>query len=190
MLEISVDMCYNKYYLLPRQKRGGGTMDAYNAFMHSLDNYSGCSFLVAGKRLSLLLSDFTAVEEFTLFLRNILPAFNYADEFSRASIPLEQIGDNVRSKLILPRQESVRFAFIVCLLTEIDSGKRDFVLFLREYFDCGDTQKSFEYFCQGNNPSFQGAFPRSLLTFVCKQEFSGEKRKTRRLYRYPFADCP
>lgn len=148
MLEISVDMCYNKYYLLPRQKRGGGTMDAYNAFMHSLDNYSGCSFLVAGKRLSLLLSDFTAVEEFTLFLRNILPAFNYADEFSRASIPLEQIGDNVRSKLILPRQESVRFAFIVCLLTEIDSGKRDFVLFLREYFDCGDTQKSFEYFCR------------------------------------------
>ena len=41
-------------------------MDAYNAFMHSLDNYSGCSFLVAGKRLSLLLSDFTAIEEFTL----------------------------------------------------------------------------------------------------------------------------
>lgn len=122
-------------------------MNSYEIFTQSVEKMMESSFLMAGKNLGQLLANFTAVNEFKLYLKTVLASFNYPLEFDRASVPLEMVGEALRIKLILPRQESIRFAFIVCLLTEIDAGRRDFVLFLNEYFNRGDTQKSYEAFC-------------------------------------------
>ena len=62
---------------------------------------------------------------------------------SRARVTWTRSDGVVVSQLKLPQDRNRLFAFVVCLLTEVDSGRRNFLDFLREYY-------TDEY----NNPSY------------------------------------
>lgn len=76
-------------------------------------------------------------------LSETLRLTSYATEYSRAIVTWTRSDGVVVSQLKLPQDRNRLFAFVVCLLTEVDSGRRNFLDFLRDYY-------TDEY----NNPSY------------------------------------
>lgn len=71
---------------------------------------------------------------------------SYVTEFSRARVSWTRPDGSVESRLKLPVERNRLFAFVVCLLTEVDSGRRSFLEFLKEYYHEHDTNIGYEKF--------------------------------------------
>ena len=71
---------------------------------------------------------------------------SYVTEFSRARVSWTRPDGTVESRLKLPVERNRLFAFVVCLLTEVDSGRRNFLEFLKEYYHEHDTNLGYERF--------------------------------------------
>ena len=71
---------------------------------------------------------------------------SYVTEFSRARVSWTRPDGTVESRLKLPVERNRLFAFVVCLLTEVDSGRRSFLEFLKEYYHEHDTNIGYEKF--------------------------------------------
>ncbi len=68
---------------------------------------------------------------------------SYVTEFSRAKVTWTRSDGVVINQLKLPQDTTRLFTFVVCLLTEIDSGRRSITDFLHEFF--GDTDNNASY---------------------------------------------
>lgn len=79
-------------------------------------------------------------------LSTTLKTMSYAVEFSRARVNWTTVDGAKESRLKLPVDRNRLFAFVVCLLTEVDCGKRNFLEFLREYYNAGDNDGSYARF--------------------------------------------
>lgn len=73
---------------------------------------------------------------------------SYATEFSRARVTWTRLDGTVDSSLKLPADRNRLFAFVVCLLTEVDCGRRNLMDFLREYYYAGDNDHCFAKFAE------------------------------------------
>lgn len=81
-------------------------------------------------------------------LGDTLRTMNYATEFSRARVTWTRTDGTTESKIKLPLDRDRLFAFVVCLLTEVDSGRRNLLDFLKEYYFDGSNDASFLKFGQ------------------------------------------
>ncbi len=79
-------------------------------------------------------------------LADTLKNTSYATEFSRARVSWTRNDGVVVSQLKLPQDRNRLFSFVVCLLTEMDSGRRNFIDFLREYYMDESNNASYERF--------------------------------------------
>ena len=79
-------------------------------------------------------------------LSDSLRSISYVTEFSRAKVSWTRPDGTVEARLKLPAERNRIFAFVVCLLTEVDSGRRNFLDFLKEYYDETDSNRGYEKF--------------------------------------------
>ena len=69
-------------------------------------------------------------------------------EFSRARVTWTRSDGTVECSLKLPVDRNRLFAFVVCLLTEVDAGRRNILDFLKEYYYAGDNDRSYARFAE------------------------------------------
>lgn len=81
-------------------------------------------------------------------LSETIKTMSYATEFSRARITWTRSDGVVESRLKLPVDRNRLFAFVVCLLTEVDSGRRNILEFLKEYYNDGDNDLNYARFSE------------------------------------------
>ena len=81
-------------------------------------------------------------------LSETLQTMSYVTEFSRARVSWTRSDGVVESRLKLPVDRNRLFAFVVCLLTEVDSGRRNILDFLKEYYNEPNNDLSYVKFSE------------------------------------------
>ncbi|MCM1290091.1 MAG: hypothetical protein NC132_06210 [Corallococcus sp.] len=79
-------------------------------------------------------------------LSDSLRSVSYVTEFSRARVTWTRPDGTVDARLKLPAERNRLFAFVVCLLTEVDCGRRNILEFLKEYYNDADSNVAYERF--------------------------------------------
>lgn len=97
-------------------------------------------------------------------LADTIKTMSYATEFSRARISWTRSDGVVESQLKLPADRNRLFAFVVCLLTEVDSGRRNILDFLKEYYNDDTNELSYERFANEVLKPFKRAGESILST--------------------------
>ncbi|MCM1534072.1 MAG: hypothetical protein NC099_05415 [Corallococcus sp.] len=90
-------------------------------------------------------------------LSETVKTMSYATEFSRARITWTSVDGVVESKLKAPQDRNRLFAFVVCLLTEVDSGRRNILEFLREYYNAETADAGYARFANEILKPFKAA---------------------------------
>lgn len=81
-------------------------------------------------------------------LTDTVQTMSYATEFSRARVTWTRSDGTVECSLKLPADRNRLFAFVVCLLSEVDTGRRNILDFLKEYYNAGDNDRSYARFAE------------------------------------------
>ena len=101
-------------------------------------------------------------------LRNALSetvkTMSYSTEFSRARVTWTRNDGVAESRLKLPVDRNRLFAFVVCLLTEVDSGRRNILEFLKEYYNDVNNDLSYAKFAEEVLKPFKQAGETILST--------------------------
>ncbi|MCH5152197.1 MAG: hypothetical protein J1F65_06055 [Clostridiales bacterium] len=97
-------------------------------------------------------------------LSETVKTMSYATEFSRARVSWRRSDGVVESRLKLPLDRNRMFAFVVCLLTEVDSGRRNILEFLKEYYDDVSNDASYNRFAEEVLKPFKQAGEAILST--------------------------
>lgn len=89
---------------------------------------------------------------------------SYVTEFSRARVTWTRSDGVVESRLKLPVDRNRLFTFVVCLLIEVDSGKRNILDFLKEYYNAPNNDLSYAKFTEEVLRPFKKAGEAILTT--------------------------
>ncbi|MCM1043242.1 MAG: hypothetical protein NC350_03415 [Corallococcus sp.] len=117
-------------------------------FTDSINQLIECKLIMVDKQIAYLLKSIVKVPVLTRCLADTLKTSSYVTEFSRARITLTRPNGVVEAKLKIPTDRNRLFAFVVCLLTEVDSGRRNFIDFLKEYYYDADSNISYALFVE------------------------------------------
>ena len=90
-------------------------------------------------------------------LSDTLKTMTYSTEFSRARVAWTRSDGVVEARLKLPVDRNRLFAFVVCLLTEVDSGRRNILDFLKEYYNDVNNDASYARFANEVLKPFKNA---------------------------------
>ena len=107
-------------------------------------------------------------------LTDSLKSVPYVTEFSRARVTWTKPDGTVEARMKLPAERNRLFAFVVCLLTEVDCGRRNILDFLKEYYNAPDTNESYERFATEALKPFKHA-GESILQAVDPNSFNLEE---------------
>lgn len=126
-------------------------------FTSSVNRLIEGQLILVDKHIATVLKSVAKSPTLCRALTNALKNMSYATEFNRARVTWTS-ADGVReSKLKLPADRNRMFAFVVCLLTEVDCGKRNFLDFLRDYYSAGDNDASYARFASEVLKPFKSA---------------------------------
>lgn len=98
---------------------------------------------------------------------------SYVTEFSRARVTWTRPDGTVEARLKMPVERNRLFAFVVCLLAEVDGGRRSFLDFLKEYYDEKDNDVGYEKFVTEVLKPFKWA-GESILQSVDPESLNAE----------------
>lgn len=117
-------------------------------FINKCEEVKSCKFIMATTKLKDILKSIvnsqTLYELFTSFTQN----YNYT-EGKKQCLVKKYDGISNKGRVILPKSDVDRLAFIFCLLVEFDRDTINFNEFLREYFsDDGSYYASYYAFCE------------------------------------------
>ena len=79
-------------------------------------------------------------------LSETVKTMSYATEFSRARVTWTSVDGITENRLKLPTDRNRLFAFVTCLLTEVDSGRRNILDFLHDYYYAENNDASYARF--------------------------------------------
>lgn len=155
-------------------------------FTSSVNRLIEGQLILVDKHIATVLKSVATSPTLCKALSNTLKTMSYATEFSRARVTWTSVDGAKESRLKLPIDRNRLFAFVVCLLTEVDCGKRNILDFLREYYNAGDNDGSYARFASEVLKPFKSAGenllrevdPDSLnaeYTAQAQQYFSSEK---------------
>lgn len=102
-------------------------------FNERLNNLINCHLLLADKAISMLLKCIASTPEFTSVVGQTLERISYVEEFERSRVFYFKDG-KTHLKFVLPNDKNRAFTLVVCLLSEIDAGRRNLLHFLHEYY--------------------------------------------------------
>lgn len=126
-------------------------------FTSSVNRLIEGKLILVDKHIATVLKSVAKSQTLRNALSNTLKTMNYATEFSRAKISWTSVDGVKESRLKLPVERNRQFAFVVCLLTEVDCGRRNFLDFLREYYNAGDNDMSYARFASEVLKPFKAA---------------------------------
>lgn len=126
-------------------------------FTSSVNRLIEGQLILVDKHIATVLKSVAKSPTLCRVLSNTLKNMSYATEFSRARVTWTSVDGVRESRLKLPVDRSRQFAFVVCLLTEVDCGKRNFLDFLREYYNAGDNDASYARFASEVLKPFKSA---------------------------------
>ena len=126
-------------------------------FTSSVNRLIEGQLILVDKHIATVLKSVAKSPTLCRVLSNTHKNMSYATEFSRARVTWTSVDGVRESRLKLPVDRSRQFAFVVCLLTEVDCGKRNFLDFLREYYNAGDNDASYARFASEVLKPFKSA---------------------------------
>ena len=97
-------------------------------------------------------------------LSETVQTMSYVTEFSRARVSWTRSDGVVEARLKLPVDRNRMFAFVVCLLMEVDSGRRNILDFLKEYYNEANNDLSYAKFAEEVLKPFKKAGETILST--------------------------
>lgn len=115
-------------------------------FTDSVNRLIEGKLILVDKNIASVLKCITATPVLCKCLTDSLKSVPYVTEFSRARVTWTRPDGTVEARMKLPTERNRLFAFVVCLLTEVDAGRRNILEFLKEYYNADDTNKSYERF--------------------------------------------
>lgn len=115
-------------------------------FTSSVNRLIDGELILVDKHIATVLNSVAKSKTLCRVLSSTLKNMSYATEFSRARVTWTSVDGVKESRLKLPVDRSRQFAFVVCLLTEVDCGKRNFLDFLREYYNAGNNDANYARF--------------------------------------------
>ena len=102
--------------------------------------------ILVDKHIAQVLKCVTQSPTLCAALAETVKTMSYATEFSRARVTWTRSDGTVECSLKLPADRNRLFAFVVCLLTEVDMIKRNLLDFLREYYFAGNNDSNYARF--------------------------------------------
>lgn len=112
-------------------------------FTNSVNTLIEGKLILVDKHIATVLKCVATSPTLCKTLSETVKTMSYATEFSRAQVTWTRNDGVVESSLKLPADRNRLFAFVVCLLTEVDSGRRNFLDFLKEYYNDADSNVSY-----------------------------------------------
>lgn len=116
------------------------------SFTESINQLINGKLILVNKNIAAVLESVAASQILTKCLADTLRTTSYATEYSRARVTWTRSDGVVVSQLKLPQDRNRLFAFVICLLAEVDSGRRNFVDFLREFYTDEHNEPSYQRF--------------------------------------------
>ncbi len=126
-------------------------------FTSSVNRLIEGQLILVDKHIATVLKSVAKSPTLCRALTNTLKNMSYATEFSRARVTWTSADGIKESRLKLPVDRNRQFAFVVCLLTEVDCGKRNILDFLREYYNAGTNELSYARFASEVLKPFKAA---------------------------------
>ncbi len=120
--------------------------NSLSLFTDSVNKLIECKLIMVDGNIANLLKSVARVPALTSCIAETLKASSYVTEFSRARVSWTRPDGTSETRLKLPADSHKLFTFVVCLLMEVDSGKRNFIEFLREYYYDKDSNISYSQF--------------------------------------------
>lgn len=142
-------------------------------FTNAVNNLIESKLILVDKNIAAVLKCVATTPVLCKCLSDTVQNTSYATEFSRAKVTWTTTEGRVVSQLKLPVDRNRLFSFVVCLLTEVDSGRRNFLDFLKEFYHPIDSNLGYEKFANEVLKPFKQAGV-SLLANVDPQSFDGE----------------
>ncbi len=115
-------------------------------FTDSVNSLMEGKLILVDKHIASVLKCVATVPPLCRCLADTLKTSAYVTEFSRARVTWTRPDGTAEARLKLPADRNRLFTFVVCLLTEVDSGRRNFIDFLKEYYYDADSNISYERF--------------------------------------------
>lgn len=135
-----------------------------NLFSQRVDDAINSRFILADRHITGLLKCVATIPEIMAVVGETLKNVSYADEYEKACIVVTKNG-KASNKIVLPTDKKRIIAFVVCLLTEFDSGRRSLLEFLTEFFYDEDTNIAYSKFCDAILKPFKRAGEMVLKSF-------------------------
>lgn len=125
------------------------TSDCREIFNERVNNLINSHLLLADKAISVLLRCVASTPEFTAVVSKTLERVSYVEEFERSRVFYFKDA-KTHLRFVLPNDKNRIFTLVVCLLSEMDAGRRNLLQFLHEYFPNpdGDDFLAFQRFAQ------------------------------------------
>ena len=142
-------MNHNLYFTIPKystQRIGEKMKNELAYFTDSVNRLIEGRLIMVDKNIASVLKCVATVPALCKCVADTVRTTSYVTEFSRARVSWTRPDGTVESRLKLPVERNRLFAFVVCLLTEVDSGRRGFLEFLKEYYHEHDTNIGYEKF--------------------------------------------
>lgn len=130
--------------------------------------------ILVNKNIASLLKCVVASPVLSKVLAGTVKNTSYVTEFSRARVTWTRADGVVMCQLKLPQDTTRLFTFVVCLFTEIDSGRRNVLDFLHEYYADVDNDASYRRFVNEVIKPFKRA-GESLLRNVDPASFGKDE---------------
>ena len=154
-------------------------------FTSSINQLIESPLIMVDKKIANLLQAVTRVPALMKTLQDTVKASSYATEFSRAKVTLTRPDGTLERKLKLPAEQTRIFTFVVCLLMQVDSGKLNFIDFLKEYFYQEDSNDSYTIFVAEVLKPFKQAGESILYT---QDPYSLDLDNVERAEKYFYAE--
>lgn len=142
-------------------------------FTNGVNNLIESKLILVDKNIATVLKCVATTPVLCKCLADTVQTTSYATEFSRARVSWTTTEGRVVNQLKLPIDRNRLFSFVVCLLTEVDSGRRNFLDFLKEFYHPTDSNLGYEKFANEVLKPFKQAGV-SLLANVDPESLDGE----------------
>ena len=117
-------------------------------FTDSVNTLIEGKLILVDKHIASVLKCVATSQTLCQALSETIKTMSYSTEFSRARVTWTRSDGVVESRLKLPADRNRLFAFVVCLLTEVDSGRRNILEFLKEYYNDANNDLSYAKFAE------------------------------------------
>ena len=142
-------------------------------FTNGVNNLIESKLILVDKNIATVLKCVATTPALCKCLADTVQKTSYSTEFSRAKVSWTTTEGRVVNQLKLPVDRNRLFSFVVCLLTEVDSGRRNLLDFLKEYYHPTDSNLGYEKFANEVLKPFKQAGV-SLLANVDPESLNGE----------------